>query len=303
MNFEIYSIIATFITNMMECTVYHMTLEVKYKKGYSWIFYTISTLLQEIYVIAVGRNTFQVIISNLILVFFVLFFFKNSIKEKILVFIYIYSIALIIDFSCSIILFSVDKTKTVNLILVYILFVFMYISFSLLFAKVWRSIEKIGLNKRIIFTLLFPIWVVLISKLLVFIFYKDIISAGMQSTDFNSLTTAKLNINIFFSSLIIVSDIMFLIVYIVIFLSIIKEAKKVKLNHEMTVLKMQNELAYTYYKTINQKYNEARKYKHDINNIISIINLINKTNKVDSLNIIKQLKKSIGKIGINNIGA
>lgn len=302
MNFEIYSIAVTFITNILECFVYHIVLKTKYKKYVSWIFYIVLTVLQEIYVLEIGRNNFQTILSNLILIFFVVFFFKNSIKEKILVLIFIYSLSTIPDLICSLLLFSVDKNKTINLILIHTLFLVLYTVFNMFFAIVWRSVEKIDLNKRITLTLLFPLWIILLQKVNIIMMNYDIISSGMQTTDFDSLVNIKLSINTSVLMLMIITDILFLVVYSVLFVSIIKEVKRVQINEIIKFINYENEMNCLYYNALQKDYATLQKYKHDLNNIVSVIKILKENSPKDSVNLLRQLNLKINQLNVNEKG-
>lgn len=292
--FEIVAHAANIITNIVMCFVWLKMLERRIKLVYSWFILLILTAIQELYVIFIGRNNLLPVFSLIFYIGFILLFFKNPIIEKVIVFSFSYFAIAITDMVLTVFikLLSIDSAFEM-----FISLLFYYAFFLLICRNLW-SIRNILFDTKINIRIMSVLFLLPSHILFSIIVITSILRDNATYILYSEMLDDLENYAIISFILILISCILFVILYSFIMNAVKKEIYNNQIKNQYNKFTAKNEEEFKYYSEIQNSYNKARKYRHDLNNIVSVINILEENNVTDKEKIILQLEKSINQLSV-----
>lgn len=288
MLFEVFTHIFNCVTNMLMCFIWHRSLNHKYKPVWYWFIFLGFTIAEEAYVLFIGRDNLFSTLSIIITFLIVISMFKNSVFQKVLAVIYLYSIMAVIDVSAAILMYY-SNSNPYLLLLLYVFYVIavLVISYNLVL------LNKMDWNKRMIGAVfLLPIWIFIVFISMV-VYLRNYGNKMIYSDMVDSLGNYKS------LPLILISAVMFCGIFVFIMNMIKKEITKNNIEIQIKKQKEFNQMNYKYYSLVQKEYNAAGKYRHDINNIVTMLYLFKDNDTEDMDNIVNQLKEKINNLTDN----
>lgn len=293
--FEIVTHAANVITNIVMCFVWIKMLESRIKLMYSCFILLILTAVQELYVIFIGRNDLLSVISLIFYISYIFLLFKNPIIEKIIVFSFSYFAIAITDIMLTVFIKLLAIDSVFELLMS---FAFFYYPFFLLICRNLWSIRDILFDTKISIRIISVLFLLPSHILFTIIAFTSILRNNRTYILYSEMLDGLANYNNISFILILISCILFVILYSFIMSAVKKEIYNYQIKISLTNLQQKNEEELKYYSEIQNSYNKAREYRHDLNNIVSIINILEENNVTDKEKIILQLEGAINQLSV-----
>lgn len=238
--FSLFSVMLCFYT-------FSSFLTSRFSDTVCWTIFCITLVIDAVILKLTGRTVLISILSLILLILCLLICFKNTLKEKIIAFIFVYSICGIGDITGSAALMVMGDVNWYQLVITYVIYMSVFIPLAKMFSRIWKDIQINNFSKKMFFLFFAPLWQILMM-LIIMLQLAPVVQTGSYDSFVKFVSVS----NNLYWIIMLLSELLLIGFYIYLFKSIHKETEKISLDLKYASIKKQNEIDFENYKNFNK---------------------------------------------------